>query len=214
MKIGIFDSGKGGEFVAIKFREMFPEHEFLVVNDREHMPYGDRKTEEICELTNTAIQPLLNKTKIIIIACNTATTAAIEFLREKYPSHKFIGFEPAVKPAAQNSRTGNIMILATPATLKSAKHLALKNNFAKNVKVLEPETTATWAEKIENDAFREEDLTAVVELARQYNVDEIVLGCTHYLAVEQALREKLPAVEIVESVTAVGRMLEKYLREK
>lgn len=212
MKIGVFDSGKGGEIVAEKLRKHFPEHEFLVVNDRAHLPYGDKPRAEIRALTDAAIQPLLAPTKIIVIACNTATTAAIDWLRAKYPQHEFIGFEPAVKPAAQQSRTGKIMVLATPATLQSAEYLRLKKRFARELTVVEPDC-AIWAEKIENGEFSDADLAPVVDLAQRENVDEIVLGCTHYLAAEEKLRQKLPNVEIVEPVAAVARQLAEIIHE-
>ena len=213
MQIGVFDSGMGGKIVAERLQKIFPEHQFLVINDREHLPYGNKTADEIIRLTNKAIQPLLKQTKIIIIACNTATAVAIASLRRKYPEHEFIGFEPAVKPAASDTKARKIMVLATPATLKSTKYLTLKERFAGGVTVIEPDCS-TWALKIENGEFSAADLDPIVELARNEKIDAIVLGCTHYLGVENDLRKKLPPnIEVVEPVAAVARRLDQIIHE-
>ncbi|MCL2280621.1 aspartate/glutamate racemase family protein [Candidatus Saccharibacteria bacterium] len=212
MIIGVFDSGKGGKIVAERLRKIFPEHQFLVVDDHKHLPYGNKTAKEITELTSAAIQPLLTQAKIIIIACNTATAAAIDYLREKYPKHQFIGFEPAIKPAVSETKAAKIMVLATPATLKSTKYLTLKKRFAADVTVVEPDCS-TWAEKIENDKFDEIiDLAPVINAARCEKVDEVVLGCTHYLAIENDLRKKLsPNIKIIEPIAAVARRLDEII---
>ena len=213
MLVGVFDSGKGGQIVAERLQKFFPQHEFLVVNDRENLPYGDKTTAEILRLTDAAIQPLLTQTKIIIIACNTVTAVAIDDLRAKYPDHKFIGFEPAIKPAVSDSKVEKIMVLATPATLRSNKYQNLKQRVASGVTVIEPDCS-TWASKIENGQFSNQDLEPIVALANEEQVDEIVLGCTHYLDVEQELRNTLPpTVKIVEPVAAVARRLEAVINE-
>lgn len=206
MKIGVFDSGRGGEIVADRLQKLFPQDDFIVVGDQANLPYGDKTQSEIIRLTDAAIQPLIKSCPIIIIACNTATAMAIDFLRAKYPNKKFIGFEPAVKPAAGSSKSGKIIVLATPATLKSTRYLSLKKRFADDTKVIEPDC-GNWADKIERGEFTEDDLDPVIELARQEKVDEIVLGCTHYLAIEKTLRDELPKIEIVEPVAAVARRL-------
>ncbi|MCL2174309.1 aspartate/glutamate racemase family protein [Candidatus Saccharibacteria bacterium] len=214
MTIGVFDSGKGGEIVAKRLRRFFPKTEFVVVNDHQHLPYGDKTPAEITRLTDRAIQPLIQRRdiKIIIIACNTATAVAIAYLRAKYPERSFIGFEPAIKPAASGTRAKKIIVLATPATLQSAKYLALKKRFAKNVTVIEPDCS-TWAAKIENGEFREEDLLPVLDLARREQVDKIVLGCTHYLDIENDLRRKLPpTIAVIEPIAAIARRLDDIMR--
>ncbi|MCL2451777.1 aspartate/glutamate racemase family protein [Candidatus Saccharibacteria bacterium] len=215
MTIGIFDSGKGGEIVAKQLRYFFPERQFsfLVVNDQLHLPYGDKTPGEIARLADAAMQPLLEQARIIIVACNTVTAVAISYLRAKYPDHSFIGFEPAIKPAANDTKAKKIMVLATPTTLKSAKYLALKKRYADGIKVIEPDCS-TWALKIENDESMAADLAAVVELAQRENVDEIVLGCTHYLAIEKDLRANLPSnIAIVEPIAAIARRLTDVIRD-
>src|SRR5688500_4451990 len=120
MKLGIFDSGIGGEAVAASLHAAFPAAEIVTVNDREHLPYGDRTAEDITALTDAAIQPLLaGNCDVIVIACNSATAAAIETLRARYPEQLFVGLEPMIKPAAAMTKTGTIAVCATPATLGS-----------------------------------------------------------------------------------------------
>jgi glutamate racemase len=210
--IGVFDTGKGGEIVAKRLREFFPEHEFLVINDCEHLPYGSKTPNEITQLTDAAIQPLIKQgIKIIIIACNTATAVAIAYLRAKYPDRNFIGFEPAVKPAAKGVKVKKIIVLATPVTLRSAKYLALKKRFASDVEVIEPDCS-TWASKIENNEFETTDLAPIIEIAQRENVDKIVLGCTHYLAIEDDLRAILPSkIVVVEPIAAIARRLDSII---
>src|SRR5690606_15571961 len=101
MKLGVFDSGIGGETIAASLRIAFPKAEIEVVNDRKNVPYGSKSTEQIIILTDAAIQPLLTLScDVIILACNSASAAAIETLRATYPEQKFIGLEPMIKPAA------------------------------------------------------------------------------------------------------------------
>lgn len=206
MLIGVFDSGKGGVFVAQRLEELLPEHEYLVVDDHEHVPYGERPDEDVLLFTDTAIQPLLEKTNLIVIACNTATAIAIDSLREKYPSHKFIGYEPMVKPLCQ--LTGHGVILATRATLSSSRYKKLKEKYGNEVQIIEPDTT-DWALNIENETPEIIDLTQVDE-AVDDGANVIALACTHYLALEQTLIDRYPDAEIIEPTEAIARQIIAY----
>ena len=116
MKIGVFDSGIGGEAVAAALRHTFPEAVVTTVNDHNNVPYGSKSPEEIIRLTDTALQPLReDNCDVIVLACNTATAVAIETLRSRYPSQFFIGIEPMVKTAASITKTDEIAVCATPA---------------------------------------------------------------------------------------------------
>jgi glutamate racemase len=210
LKIGVFDSGLGGEIVTERLRKIFPDEVFTVVNDRDNLPYGGKTRDEIVSLTEAAIQSLIKSADVIIIACNTATAAAIGTLRSKYPNTPFIGFEPAIKPAGKNSEVDQIMVLATPFTLSSEKYRALKKRYCKGINVIEPDCSK-WAEKIENGMFTDEDLEIVVREARNRNVDEIVLGCTHYLAIEENLRRVLPNVRIETPILGVANRLKEIM---
>jgi len=206
MKIGVFDSGKGGEFIAAGLGELLPEHEYLVVNDREHVPYGSRSDEEVTVLTLAAIQPLLAaRCDIIVIACNSATMAAIATLRTTYPTVAFVGIEPMVKPAAAISKSGHIAMLATPLTLHSPRYQQLRTQYASTLTVTEPDTTG-WAAHIEYDT---PDSISFSELNDTVGngCDVLVLACTHYLALRTRLARAFPNVLILEPTEAIARQI-------
>lgn len=180
MKIGVFDSGIGGKAIAETLANDFPEADIVYVHDSEHVPYGGRHQDEIIQLTETAITPLLTvDCDCIVLACNTATAAAIEYLRTKYPEQKFVGLEPMVKPAVALTQTGTIAVFATPYTLSSERYLNLKKQFAGNTTILEPDCS-TWATMIEQSAVDEAHIEQVVDTSIENGADVIVLACTHY----------------------------------
>lgn len=213
MRIGIFDSGRGGEFVAADLRLLLPEHEYIVVNDREHVPYGSRTDDDIIALTTIAIQPLiLDHCPVIIIACNTATMAAISSLRLRYPSITFIGIEPMVKPAGALSKSGHITVLATPLTLRSKRYRQLKKLFAHQLHIDEPDTSG-WAAAIETHEPDTIDLSVVTSSVSQGS-DTVVLACTHYHTLVERLRASLPnSVNILEPTPAIARQLSRVVTE-
>ena len=189
MKIGVFDSGIGGEAVAAAMRDAFPDAEVITVNDRKHVPYGLRQPKEIIRLTNRAIQPLLKQQcDVIILACNTATAVAIEDLRERYPDQKFVGLEPMVKPAADQTETGIICICATPTTLSSERYQSLKDRFAEGLQIIEPDCS-NWASMIEESSLDELQITNTINDACSQGADVIVLACTHYHWIRTIIEE-------------------------
>ena len=189
MHIGVFDSGIGGEAVASDLAKAFPDAKISTANDHEHVPYGTRTNEEIIELTNAAIQPLLGANcDVIVIACNTATAVAIETLRTSYPTQKFIGLEPMVKPAPSLSKTGVIAICATPATLASERYRHAKQLYATNVSVVEPDCS-DWARLIEDDEMNQQIIADDIKECLDANADVIVLGCTHYHWIKEDVLE-------------------------
>ena len=206
MKVGVFDSGKGGECIADGLRKLLQEHEYMVVNDREHVPYGSRSDKEVVVLTDAAIQPLLaTGCEIIVIACNTATMAAIGTLRATYPTIKFVGIEPMVKPAALVSKTGRIAVLATPLTLQSRRYRQLVETHANGTIISEP-NTAGWAAAIEYGQADEIALDELDELIAN-GCDTVVLACTHYLALQARMVETFPGVTILEPTEAIARQI-------
>ncbi len=203
MHIGVFDSGKGGAIVASHLQQTFPDLTFVVVDDHDHVPYGNRSLEQIISLTTQAIQPLLATCPIIIIACNTATAIAIEHLRQGYPSTQFIGFEPMLKTAA--SLAQHITVLATPATITSKRYQLLKQTHCQDVQVDEPDVSS-WASLIElgqADRLSYDSLQKSVETGSQV----IILACTHYLAVEQKLAATFPSTTVLQPVPAIAARL-------
>ncbi len=205
MKIGIFDSGKGGEFIAAGLQQLLPEHEYTVANDRDNVPYGSRSDEEVIALTNAAIQPLLKECGIIVIACNTATMAGIAILRKKYPNTKFIGIEPMVKPAARFSRNGHIAVLATPLTLRSRRYQQLRAQYTAEITVEEPNTSG-WAAAIEHGSLVDISFIELRECVAG-GCDVIVLACTHYLALLPHMSREFPSVKILEPTKAIAKQI-------
>lgn len=180
MRIGVFDSGIGGEAVAIRLTAAFPDAEITTVNDKKNVPYGNRSDKEVRQLTHDALQPLLHGTyDCIVIACNTATAAAIEWLRQEYPAQLFVGLEPMVKPAAALTESGVIAVCATPATLQSERYRALKHRYLDDVICLEP-NCRQWANMIEYSRLDIATVRAEIEDVIAQGADVIVLACTHY----------------------------------
>lgn len=210
MKLGIFDSGIGGEAVASSLREHFPEANITVTNDQANLPYGDKTQDEIRQLTNAAIQPLLGS-DVIVIACNSATTAAIDWLRQEYPDQTFIGIEPMVKPAALLTKTGVIAVCATPATLASNRYRDLKSSYAANVLVLEP-NCRNWAQMIEDSSINEMIITKQINDLIEQGADVIVLGCTHYHWIKTLITDIAAGrAQILEPSTAIAERVKKLL---
>jgi glutamate racemase len=213
MKIGVFDSGIGGKAIADSLQLAFPAADILLVDDREHLPYGDRTADDITRLTDTAIQPLLAAhCDVIVIACNSATAAAIDTLRARYPDQKFIGLEPMVKPATQLTKTGVVTICATPATLGSDRYSRLKRTYGEHMKILEPDCRE-WARMIEDDEVNERHVRNTIENALGANADVIVLACTHYHWIK-ALIEKVAAgrAVVIDPSEAIIRRVRELLQ--
>lgn len=205
MKIGVFDSGIGGEAVAAEIHALIPNAGVMTVNDHAHVPYGGRSKDEITALTDTAIQPLFDAgCDCIVLACNTATTNAIGALREKYPNQKFVGLEPMLKPARLLTRSQTIAVLATPATLASAQYAKLKLEWANDLTVLEPDCS-TWASLIESGNMEEIDIRSSLEPLVSQGVDVIVLACTHYHWLKDSIQEYVGnTVSILEPSQAIS----------
>ena len=135
--IGIFDSGIGGLSVFREIRKVLPEQSYVYYSDNAHCPYGEKTREYIIDRARAITRFLLEKgCEIIVVACNTATAAAIATLRDEFPV-KFIGMEPAIKPAAQATKTGVVGVLATAGTLKATKYIDTRARWAQNVRIVE-----------------------------------------------------------------------------
>lgn len=205
MKIGIFDSGKGGQFVCERLKVILPEHSYLVVDDHTHVPYGNRSGSEIVLLTDRALQPLIGKCDIIVLACNTATSVAIVSLRNKYPAQQFVGYEPMLKPAALFSNSKHITVLATRATRRSRRYIELRDEYANTIVIDTPDTDV-WASHIENG--RTDDISlAEVQKSVDGGSDIIVLACTHYLVLQERLSRQFPTTLVIEPTDAVAKRI-------
>ncbi len=211
MKLGIFDSGIGGEAIAATLRSDFPTADIITVNDCANMPYGDKTPDEIIKLTDNAIKPLLTAScDIIVLACNTATALAIETLRAKYPSQKFIGIEPMVKTAAKLTKSKIVAVCTTPATLASPRYHKLVDKFGKNINIIEPDCSS-WAQMIENDKINHQLIKNVVDNVCTKGADVIVLGCTHYHWIKDSIVGMSSGrAQVIEPSEAIGNRV-KYL---
>lgn len=207
--IGVFDSGLGGLSVWLELVKQMPNEDIIYFADSGNCPYGNRLKSEIIDLSIRNTEFLLSKgAKVIVIACNTATGAAIKVLRERFDV-PFIGMEPAVKPAALQTKTGNIGVLATKGTLESETFLQTKNAYTKDVTVY-MKIGKGLVEIVESQAFDDE---STYELLKKYvqpmlnnNVDKIVLGCTHYPFLRPVFDKLLPQnVDLVNPSPAVAR---------
>jgi glutamate racemase len=215
--IGIFDSGIGGLSVLEHIRELLPSEHLIYVSDRAHLPYGDKNKDYILERSKTITQFLLSQqVKAIVIACNTATAAAIKQLRENYPI-PIVGMEPGVKPAIRHSRNGMIGVLATQGTLSSHKFKTLLHQHSNGSEVIICPCHG-WVEAIEHNG---QDHHATIKLVTQQlqpildsGVDTLVLGCTHYPFLKQTIVKTAgPAVSIIDTGPAVAKQLCRRLAE-
>lgn len=202
MHIGIFDSGDGGRFVMEKLQSFLPQHTYHRVADPEHAPYGKRSFDDIRRLLDNAIQPLIPICPIIVIACNTATAAGIDVLRQRYPQTVFIGFEPMIKPAARISQSKKIALLATHATQTAERTKQLIAAYAADCTITTVDTS-DWAYKIDHQQTEHIDVSAVVAFVAAGG-DTIIIGCTHYIALIPTLSELCPQAHILEPTEAVA----------
>lgn len=184
-RIGVFDSGVGGKSVANAIQKALPSADVIYVNDKEHVPYGTKTPEELKALSLPILNKLSKDCDVIVIACNTLTTTIIEDLRASLPV-PLIGMEPMVKPAAELTKSGVIAICATPATLASPRYHWLKDTYAKNIKVVEPDCS-DWTQMIESNQVDQEHVEKRINAALAENTDVIVLGCTHYHWIEERI---------------------------
>jgi glutamate racemase len=188
IKIGVFDSGIGGLSVVKAIQKELPDYEVLFKNDAEHVPYGNRDIEEIYQFTKPIIQDLVSSNcQAIVIACNTVTTNLIERLRRDFKI-PFVGMEPMIKPAAEHTESRIIAVCATPRTLQSQRYRWLKEAYAKDIKVVEPDCSE-WALMVETDQVDRQKISKTIEEIIGQGADVIVLGCTHYHWIEEQIKE-------------------------
>ncbi len=183
-KIGLFDSGVGGLSVFRAAARELPTHALVYFADQKYCPYGPRPQDEIRALSTRIVEFLIQQTcGVIVVACNTASAAALYFLRETFPHIAFVGMEPAVKPAANATRSGKIAILATRGTLQGELFHRTRNEFAREVEVLTV-YPSDWVARVERGEMDSPETFAsvqrVIEPLLAQGVDEIALGCTHY----------------------------------
>ena len=221
MKVGVFDSGLGGLTVVSAIQEVFKGAELFYIADTAYAPYGGKTVQEILNRCDNITQYLLSNHGIeaLIIACNTATSAAIKHLREKFPFLIIIGTEPGIKPAILNTKTSRVGVLATPATLKGDKYQLLVNELSNIKKVtLYEQACIGLVEQIEKGEINSSKtfnmLEKWLEPMKQNGVDTIVLGCTHYPLVDEIIKKIMGNdITLIETGNAIANRL-KLLSEE
>lgn len=215
--IGVFDSGIGGLSVLRAIRHQFPAQPAFYFGDQGHVPYGPRPLAEVRAFSEEITRHLLERgARLIVVACNAASAAALHHLRQVFPGIPFVGMEPAVKPAAEGTQTGVVGVLATPATFQSALYASVIERFAQGVIVLQ-NTCPGLVQQIEAGHLNDPDTRAILESALlpmlAAGIDTVVMGCTHYPFVIPLIQQITgPGVRVIDPAPAVarqvGRMLE------
>lgn len=214
--IGIFDSGIGGLTVAKEIKLQLPHEPICYIADNARAPYGTKTAEEVISYSEALTAHLLSAgAQLIVIACNTATSAAIDHLRLQYPEIPFVGMEPAVKPAAEKTANGRIGIMATQLTLKSERYHSLLDRFAQEAQVFS-DPCIGLVPLIEAGDYHKPALLALLEKVLRpmlsAGVDTIALGCTHYpLVVEQIASICGPAINIINPAPAAAKQVLRLL---
>ncbi|WP_010228044.1 glutamate racemase [Gillisia marina] len=215
--IGFFDSGVGGTSIWKEVIQLLPREHSIYLSDSKNAPYGEKPIEEIIALSKKNTEKLLAMgCKIIVVACNTATTNAIQILRDTYPL-PIIGIEPAIKPAALKSQTKSIGILATKGTLSSKLFSKTSELYSENINIIEVVGNGLVSlieQGRQNSTEIKELLSKLLKPMLDARIDYLVLGCSHYPYLLPVLKEILPAdVTIIDSGEAVARQTKKVLLE-
>ena len=210
--IGVFDSGVGGVSVLRDMTRLLPRERFIYYGDCKNAPYGTKDEETIRALALAAADRLLElDIKALVIACNTATSAAAQALRDKLTIH-VVGMEPALKPASQLWHGGRILVLATPATLRQRKFQRLNELYGEHAEIC---PCAGLMEFVEAGDTGSDALISYLEdvlrpwLSRQ--LDAVVLGCTHYVFLKEAIARVVPGVPLIDGNDGTARRLKSLL---
>lgn len=216
--IGFFDSGVGGLSVLKESIRLMPNENYIYYGDSKNAPYGTRTVEEVRQLSFDAVDFLIKKdVKAVVVACNTATSAAIEDLRQFYNNIPVIGIEPALKPAVEMGRKGRIIIMATPMTLAEEKFRRLMENYSNEAEI-EPMPCAGLVEFIEKGIIEGDELRSYLsEKLHTYTEGQIaavVLGCTHYPFVRKELKNILgDQIPIIDGSEGTVKQLKRQLQK-
>jgi len=214
--VGFFDSGLGGLCILDAFKTLCPHESTIYIADSKNCPYGNKPAAEIVKLAESNTRRLLRRgCKMVVVACNTATAAAIDFLRERHPEVPFIGIEPAVKPAALRSKTGVVGVLATAGTFGGRLYNETKAKFAKDVTVIAT-VADEFVELVERNeisgAAAERVVRARIEPLLKAGCDKIVLGCTHFPHLKPLIEKICDGrAEVIDPSDAVARQARRVL---
>ena len=215
--VGVLDSGVGGISILKALIKFLPHENFVYIGDSANAPYGEKSREEIAKLTFDSVNRLLDEgCKAVVVACNTATAAAINDLRETYPNIPMIGLEPAVKPAVLSHPGGRVVVMATPFTLKEKKYKKLVKRYVDMAEIipLPAPKLVTFAEAREYDSENVRAyLSELFEPLKDRPIDAVVLGCTHFPFLMNAISEIAGKdAALYDSATGVGNEVRRQLQ--
>lgn len=214
--IGVFDSGVGGLSVLKAIRALIPAESLLYFADQSHVPYGSRSMTQIRDFSEAITRFLLARNaKLIVVACNTASAAALNHLRQTFPGVDFVGMEPAVKPAAERTQTRKVGVLATPATFQGELYASVVERFANGVGLLQ-HTCPGLVGQIEKGDLDGIETRAILEDALEpmleAGIDTVVLGCTHYPFVIPLIQQIVgESVRVIDPAPAVANQAYRLL---
>jgi glutamate racemase len=216
--IGLFDSGIGGLSILREVRRLLPAEDLLYFADQAHVPYGSRPAEEIRSFSGAISRFLIDHgARLVVVACNTASAVALRPLRQAFPDTPFVGMEPAVKPAAQSTRTGVVGVLATPTTFEGELFASVVERFATGVRLVN-QTVPGLVEQIEAGNLGGTETRTLIARALEpilaAGADTVVLACTHYPLVIDVIRGLAgPSVQVIDPSPAIARQTQRVLDE-
>lgn len=216
--IAVFDSGVGGISVLRALLEEMPDEHYLYYGDSANAPYGTKSLEEVKRLTVAHVDRFIEEgAKAVVVACNTATSAAVRYLRQKYPFVPIIGIEPALKPAVLSGKHPNVIVMATPMTIREEKFHNLMDRYIGMAHII-PLPCPGLMEYIENGDIQSEELERFLERLfepfEKQKLDAVVLGCTHYPFVSRELKKALgDGVMLFEGGPGTARETKRRLNE-
>ena len=216
--IGIFDSGVGGLSVLRAVRSELPHEDILYLGDQAHIPYGPREKVQIMAFSCAITRFLLAQgAKLIVVACNTASAAALHDLRQEFPDVAFVGMEPAVKPAAETTHTGKVGVLATPTTFAGELYASVVERFAGGVTLFQ-DTCPGLVEQIEQGNLDGPETRRILDKALKPmlagGIDTVVMGCTHYPFVIPQIEDITgPSVRTIDPAPAIARQVGRLLAQ-
>lgn len=222
MPVAVFDSGIGGVSVLREFVRVMPNENVIYYGDSANAPYGERTPEDVRKLTFSAVEKLLDMgCKALVVACNTATSAAVRLLRGMYPDLPIVGIEPAIKPAViygeeklgKRDGTSKVLVMATPVTLSQDKFSHLTGEYERRANIV-PLPCPHLAEMIEKGdlSSRETDEYLREILAPHTDSDSVVLGCTHYPFVRRQIEKYLPDAAVFDGGEGTAREAARRIR--
>ncbi len=217
--IGVFNSGVGGLSVLRAILLELPDKPIIYLADQAHVPYGPRSLAEVRSFSETISRYLINQgCKLVVVACNTASAAALYSLRQTFPDTPFIGMEPAVKPAAEITRTRAVGVLATPATFQGVLYASVVERFANGVQIYQ-DTCPGLVIQIESGHLDSMETREILEKALRpmlkQGIDTVVLGCTHYPFVIPLIQEITgPFIRVIDPAPAIARQVRRILAQK